>query len=117
MLNPYSVSADLTPSAGIFCIDGKRAEKGFLYRVIDLNEPVCGRFVYNGWWFTQTISFAGQLSWRKISWLRIHKVADFFLSDGGQERKCRLEIVFSRMLRIKRFSIWVDEMLVYDEVC
>ncbi|MCC9601389.1 hypothetical protein LOC67_12610 [Stieleria sp. JC731] len=73
---------------------------------------------YSGWWFRQTIAISGFVVWSKISWLDIDRQVEFQLPAevDPQRRPGRIEIDFSRGLRIRRFRVWIDEHLVYDEV-
>ncbi|MCO8121952.1 hypothetical protein NHH03_09410 [Stieleria sp. TO1_6] len=93
-------------------------QSGFLFRVVDIRHPIQAEFVYSGWWFRQTIDLAGLRVWSRISWLAIEKQADFELplSLDASRSQGRVEIDFSRGLRIRRFRIWIAGELIYDEI-
>ncbi len=117
MINPFTPPPTLAVERGTFG-DARRVRSGFLYRVIDLESPVCSRMVYSGWSLRQKITFDDQIVWFRISWLTIFRKAEFRLPveiDRSQS-KARLEINFSRLLTIRRFRIWIDGKIVYDEV-
>jgi hypothetical protein len=86
--------------------------------VIELQSPLAATLVYSGWWFRQKIELDGQVVWFRISWLAILRRAEFQLPESLDPR-CRpaeMEITFGRALRIRRFRLWIDGQLVYDEV-
>ena len=103
---------------GFFGDHSTRKEGTFLFRVVDVRHPIETEFTYSGWWFRQTIDIGGIRVWNEISWLSIKKNAEFQLPESidPQRRFGRIEIDFSRGLRIRRFRIWIAEELVYDEV-
>ena len=105
-------------TTGYFGEHASRKEGTFLYRVVEIRHPVAAEFVYSGWWFRQTIEVAGIRVWGQISWLSIKKEADFTLPEAVDplRRPGRVEIDFSRGLRIRRFRIWIADELIYDEV-
>ena len=118
MVNPYSVSSKAPLETGVFGDFATRRNASFLYRVVDLQHPIEAEFVYDGWWFRQKIAINGVTVWWKVSWLWIGREAVFQLpqSVDSQERYGRIEIDFGRGLRFRRFRIWIDDELVYDEV-
>ena len=95
-----------------------RKEAAFLYRAVDIRHPLAVELVYSGWWFRQTVDLDGIRVWSQISWLRIRNKAEFRLpkSVDPEGREGKIEIDFSRALKIRRFRIWIAEELVYDEV-
>jgi hypothetical protein len=76
------------------------------------------RFIYDGWWFRQTIKISGHMAWSQISWLTIERKAEFELPQevSAHRLPCKIEIDFAKALLIKRFRIWIDDDLVYDEI-
>lgn len=116
--NPFSVGTTLTEQRGVFGDHARRVRGWFLYREIDFEEPFVGRFVYSGWWFRQTIEIDGIPLWRRISWVTIHRQAAFRVPPQllGSAPEGRMEIDFSRGLLIRRFRIWIDGVVVYDEI-
>ena len=115
--NPFSIPNELPNERGVFG-DARLIKKGFLYRVIELEKPVAIRFVYDGWWFRQTIKLNDRMAWSQISWLTIERNAEFELPQevSADHSSCKMEINFSKALFIKRFRIWINEELVYDEI-
>ena len=103
---------------GVFGDHAQRVAGGFLYRVIEFSQPVEFELVYSAWWFRQTIDIGSLRVWRRVSWLWIHDRAKFTLppSIDPSERSGEMKIDFSRGLRIRRFRIWIDDELIYDEV-
>ena len=123
MVNPYSVTSAADTSAtgphqGVFGDSATLRKASFLYRVIELSSPIQATFIYSGWWFRQKITFDGMPVWWQISWLWIRREATFRLPQAVDpaEREGRIEIDFTRGLRIARFRLWIAEELVYDEV-
>jgi hypothetical protein len=115
--NPYAVTS-IPDERGVYSDHARLLRRGFLYRQIELQHPVATTFVYDGWWFRQRISFDGITAWLRISWLTILRRAEFQIPaeiDPHQSRG-RVEIGFSRGLSIRRFRVWIDDALVYDEV-
>ncbi|QEF99513.1 hypothetical protein Mal15_35780 [Stieleria maiorica] len=117
-INPYSVTAEAPLQKGYFGEHSHRKEGAFLYRVVEIRHPIEAELVYSGWWFRQTIDIAGRRVWRRISWIGLKKLAEFKLPESidPYRRPGRIEIDFSRGLRIRRFRIWIGDQLVYDEV-
>ncbi len=118
IVNPYSVTSKSPPQTGYFGQHATRREAAFLYRVIEIRHPIEAELVYSGWWFRQTVDLAGLRVWSKISWLSISPKVEFRLPEAVDSagRSGRIEIDFTRGLRIRRFRVWIDEQLVYDEV-
>lgn len=115
--NPFSIPRELPSERGVFG-DARLIKKSFLYRVIELERPIPVRFVYNGWWFRQTVKISNHMAWSQISWLTIERNAEFEIPEvvSAGRLPCKIEIDFARALMIKRFRIWIDENLVYDEI-
>ncbi|WP_419581131.1 hypothetical protein [Stieleria magnilauensis] len=86
--------------------------------MVEIRHPIATEFVYSGWWFRQTIDIAGERVWGQISWLDLKKEAEFRLPESVDpaRRPGRMEIDFTRGLRIRRFRIWIADELIYDEV-
>jgi hypothetical protein len=117
MTNPFEAASCLANERGIFG-EARLIRSGFLYRVIELESPYATRMVYSGWWFRQKIEFDGQLVWFRISWLSILKQAEFRMPAlvDPQESPARVELSFGRRLMIRRFRLWIDGQIAYDEV-
>jgi hypothetical protein len=118
IVNPYSATPLTNLKRGFYAEHSTRIEAAFLFRVVEIRHPIALELVYSGWWFRQTIDIAGIRVWSQISWLRIQDRAEFRLpqSIDPEGREGRIEIDFSRSLRICRFRIWIADQLVYDEV-
>lgn len=115
--NPFSVPTYLENERGVFG-DARLMKKGFLYRVIEFQNPFQCQLIYNGWWFRQTINLNGHLVWSQISWLTIQRNADFTVPEQATTGSIpgKIEIEFGRTLMIHRFRLWIDSRLVYDEI-
>lgn len=117
MTNPFAPPSSVTLERGVF--GGARQKRsGFLYRVIDIDSPVQTQLVYSGWWFRQKLELDGLLVWFRISWLTITRQADFRLpaSIDPDQSPGKLEIEFGRGLAIRRFRVWIQDQLIYDEI-
>ena len=116
-ISPFTVVSKPPIEGGVFGDKATRTEGGFLYRVIEISQPVEFEFVYSAWWFRQTIDVEGLRVWRQISWLWIKDRAEFLLPAAidPQQRTVAMKIDFSRGLRIRRFRIWIADHLIYDE--
>jgi hypothetical protein len=116
--NPFAATSQLTDQAGIYGDHARRIRGGFLYRVIELDHPFSVRLVYDGWWFRQKVTFGGELVWFRISWLTIHRRVTFRVPSqfDAARRPAAIEIDFSPGLTIRRFRVWIDEQIVYDEI-
>lgn len=115
--NPFSVPNELPNERGVFG-DARLIKKGFLYRVIEIEKPIAMRFVYDGWWFRQTVKINDHMAWSQISWLTIERNAEFALPREFSATclPCKIEIDFAKALLIQRFRIWIGDQLVYDEI-
>ncbi len=115
--NPFSVPNELPNERGVFG-DARLIKKGFLYRVIEIEKPTFLRFIYDGWWFRQTVKISDHMAWSQISWLPIERNAEFRIPQEVSTTRlpCKFEIDFAKALLIKRFRIWIDDQLVYDEI-
>lgn len=123
-MNPFSVT-NLTPNErGVFG-DSRRIRSAFLFRVIQIGDPQRYQIVYDGWWFRQKVEVNDVLVWWKISWLTIARTVEFRIPpqiDPNQpqidpnQKNGRIEIEFTRGLMIRRFRLWIDDTLVYDEI-
>lgn len=122
MTNPYEPPKTLDSERGQFGDFSRLRKKSFLYREIELMNPFPAVLVYNGWNFLQRITISDVVVWKRISWVVIHRNASFNVpssivpnsTDPGTLRG-EMQIVFSRGLLIKRFSITLGSVLVYDE--
>ncbi len=117
MTNPFAASAIVPSERGVFG-DARLIRSGFLFRVIELRSPVAMRMVYSGWWFRQKIEINGELVWFRISWLTILRRAEFPLpaTVDTNQSPAQMEIGFGRGLMIRRFRLWIDGQIVYDEI-
>ena len=118
MSNPFAVTTNEINERGVFGDHARRIRSGFLYRVIELERPYRCRLTYNGWWFRQQIKFDQHIAWRRISWLTIRPRAEFRVPaqvDPAQPLAV-IEIGFSRGLMMRRFRVWIDGQIIYDEV-
>tara|TARA_B110000495_G_C23014527_1_gene600588 strand:+ start:27 stop:386 length:360 start_codon:yes stop_codon:yes gene_type:complete len=115
--NPFSSPTQIPTERGVFG-DARLIKKGFLYRVVEFETPFRCQLIYNGWWFRQTITLNGHLAWSQISWLTIERNADFDVPEQASTHSSpgKIEIEFGRTLMIRRFRIWIDNRIVYDEV-
>lgn len=115
--NPFSVPSQISEDRGVFG-NAKRLRGGFLYRVIEFETPFPCRLVYDGWWFRQTVKLNGIRAWSQISWLNIERTVEFAApsSVDPSSAPVKIEIDFGRTLFIRRFRVWIDGMIVYDEI-
>ncbi len=117
--NPFAPTVDLIESdRGVFGDHAACLRRSLLYRVVQIHQPIEAVFLYDGWWFRQKILVDGRIVWFRISWLTIHRRAEFELPPeiDSRQRRCRMEIDFSRALFIRRFRLWIGDTLVYDEI-
>jgi hypothetical protein len=118
MTNPYSVTTSVPIERG--CYGDAAIKRGgtFLFRVIEVQQPLPFEFVYDGWWFRQKILIDGVRVWSQISWLSIRDRVRFRLPEAvdREQREGHIEINFGRGLRIRRFRLWIAGELIYDEV-
>lgn len=116
MSNPFA-SSIVSDQRGVFG-DSRRIRAGFLYRVIQIDAPVSCQLVYDGWWFRQKIEIDGQRAWFQISWLTIRRHIEFTIPASVDPRQpaAVIEIEFGRSLGIRRFRVWIDGQIAYDEV-
>ena len=115
--NPFSASATVTEERGVYG-DARRLRSGFLYRVIDIGAPWECRLVYDGWWFRQKVAINAETAWFEISWLTIRRNIEFQIPASviPDRPDARIEIEFGRALMIRRFRLWIDGNIVYDEI-
>lgn len=115
--NPFSVPSQIPEERGVFG-NARRVRGGFLYRVIEFETPFACQLVYDGWWFRQKVNLNGRRAWSQISWLNIEREAQFSVPAdiSAANPNARIEIEFGRTLFIRRFRLWIDEMLIYDEI-
>lgn len=118
--NPFESTASAALQRGVFGT-ARLLKSSFLYRVIEYDSPSSSarcRLVWDAWWFRQKITVDGHLAWFRISWLTIRRKVSFTIPamQGGDPQQGYLEIEFGNGLKVRRFRIWIDEMLVYDEV-
>lgn len=115
--NPFSVPNQIPEERGIFG-NAKRTRGGFLFRVIEFDDPFPCKMIYDGWWFRQKVHMNGQRAWSQISWLTIEREAEFQVppSVAAAQPRAKIEINFGRSLLIRRFRLWIDGQIVYDEI-
>ncbi len=116
--NPFEPAAEIADQPGAVSESARLDKKFFLYREIDFEQPLVAKFVYTGWWFRQAIYFDQTPVWFRISWTKIHTELAFQLppSIDPLQRLGQVEIEFTRGLMIRRFRIWFDAKIVYDEI-
>ena len=91
---------------------------------------------YTGWWFLQRVYIQGVRAWWAISWLNLRRSIQFELpgcvvgqiamsrrdianpEDRAEKQAqiMRIEIDFGQALRIRRFRLWVNDRIRYDEI-
>ncbi len=125
--NPYSPGSLVENEPAVFG-DAHLVQSGFLYRVIDFPAPFKCRMVYSGWWFVQRVSVDGHLAWSKVSWINLATKIEFALPPRKDtlERlaadrdplghQVRIEITFRPGLVIRRFRVWIDDALSFDQL-
>ena len=135
MTNPFEPPVELPSEKGVFADHATLVKRRFLFRVIQYQHPFTGTLVYSGWWFRQKIEINGSVVWWKVSWLNIDRDVSFTIpvevlsgkqvnEDGpqlnhsgpSQPIRGRIEIQFTRGLQIRRFRLWLDNTIVYDEI-
>ncbi|MEL6898111.1 MAG: hypothetical protein AAFP90_18590 [Planctomycetota bacterium] len=116
-INPYAPAAPIDQPKGVFGDHATLIRQTFLYRVIEITDPLDLEIVYDGWWFRQTVIVNGESCWWQLTWLSFANRIEFTLPAGVDEleRRCEIEIGFARGANIKRFSLRLDDYLVYDE--
>ncbi len=116
--NPFRPAAAIGDDRGVFADFAVRRRASFLYRVIDLERPLATQLLYTGWWFRQAVYFDGHPAWFRISWTRIYTSISFRVPEpvDAQQRLGQIEINFNRGLMIRRFRVWLDAQIVYDEI-
>lgn len=117
MINPYQPPQTQELLRGSFEDSAKLLRRGFLYRRIEMQTPFPCVVTYNGWNFLQRIFFNDVLVWKRISWVVIHKRAEFVL-PAEVDPECRsglLELAFGPGLRMRRFVLRIGDRVVYDE--
>ena len=73
---------------------------------------------YSGWWFVQRIDVNGVRAWTKISWLDLSRQIQFDLPAeiDRARRTVNVEINFRPGLLIRRFRVWIDGQMEFDQV-
>jgi hypothetical protein len=120
--NPFLPSAEIETEKGVTG-DARLVRSSFLFRIIELDSPfpksqIPIRLRYSGWWFVQRVDVNGIRAWTKISWLDLSRQIQFDLPAevDSQCRPVNIEINFRPGLMIRRFRIWVDGQLQFDQV-
>jgi len=118
LTNPFAVTTGAAPDRGVFGDHARRVRSAFLFRVVDFDRPFSGRLTYSSWWWRQKIEISGYRVWFRVSWMRIHRRAEFTLPPAvaPSEPQGIVEIDFTRTLRIRRFRLWIAGEIVYDEI-
>ncbi|KAA1259322.1 hypothetical protein LF1_18520 [Rubripirellula obstinata] len=117
--------------------DAVLLKKTFLYRVIRFGEhrgltpqkPDSSMdLTYSGWWFVQRVHVNDLLVWWTISWRSIWPLIEIDLTkklaqrdetgkrQTGLPKEIKIELDFTPGLRIRRFRVWLDQEIRYDEI-
>jgi len=116
-INPFAAPQSTSNERGVFG-NARRIRSGFLFRVIEFESSPIEHLVYDGWWFRQKVKIDGVRLWQIVSWLTIRRQIEISLPASGSRNSAtlRIEIDFGRSLLIRRFRVWIDENLLYDEI-
>jgi hypothetical protein len=103
---------------GIFADHARKCGSSFLYREIEIDRPHKIHLIYSGWWFWQRVYINQTRVWSMISWAAIVREIEFHVpeSEATPQTDGRIEIEFSTGLRIRRFRVWLDGEIVFDEI-
>ncbi|WP_149752697.1 hypothetical protein [Rubripirellula obstinata] len=83
---------------------------------------------YSGWWFVQRVHVNDLLVWWTISWRSIWPLIEIDLTkklaqrdetgkrQTGLPKEIKIELDFTPGLRIRRFRVWLDQEIRYDEI-
>lgn len=116
MVNPFEAPPSVNEEAVVFG-EAVRKRGGLLHREIEFRQPVAAKLVYDGKWFRQKIEIDGHVVWYRISWLTIHRTAKFKLPGAASaDPDARMEVDFTKGLGIRRFRVWMNDELAYDEI-
>lgn len=90
---------------------------GFLFREIQFYQPVEFRFRYSGWNFIQRIYANEHIVWSRISWVVIHRQAEFRLPQSldASGATYRMNIEFGRGLRTRHFLLFRGTQLIWED--
>lgn len=129
--NPFAPAKSVQEEIGVFG-DAVLLKKAFLYRVIRFgehsrmtaeNSDSILDLTYSGWWFVQRVHVNGLLVWWAISWRSIWPLIEIDLTkrlpelrEIGLPKKIKIELDFTTGLRIRRFRVWLDQEIRYDEI-
>ncbi|QDT09597.1 hypothetical protein [Planctomycetes bacterium K23_9] len=144
MPNPYSAATNIPSEQGIFAESADLLRSAFLYRMIRVHDPNQGSspaagetesefgnasrngtlITYSGWWFWQRVVVDNRRVWSKVSWVALNREITFRIPStessaqrsAADERSGRIEIDFGPGLRIRRFRVWVDAEIIFDEI-
>lgn len=118
MLNPFAPSSILPEEQGVFADGAVLLRKYFLHREIEFTKPCPFRLVYDGWWFRQVLMINDHPVWREITWVRFRDRIDFRLPAAvdPQQTPGRIEIRFVRGIHIRRFTVTLGGLTIYDEI-
>lgn len=118
MTNPYASPRTEPTKGGVYADHAHLLSSAFLYREIEFELPHPLLLVYSGWWFWQRVTVCDERVWSQISWLNISREVSFTLppSVSAESGSGRIEIDFARGLRIQRFRVWFNDVIVYDEI-
>ncbi len=117
MNNPYQPPGVVEARDSIDNRGGTLLRGGFLYREIDFHTPVKMQFYYSGWNFVQRIRVNQETVWSRISWITIHRQAEFMLPESVDPlgRTCEMQITFVRGLRMRRFLLRLEGQVIWDD--
>ncbi len=117
MTNPYDPPPVVLDQRPNYLDQARLLKAGFLYRKIEFDVPFQGLLVYSGWNFLQRIRINDILVWKRVSWVVIHRQAQFQLPAelDPQQRQAQVDLRFSRGLMMEGFSLRIGQQVVYDE--
>lgn len=117
-MNPYESPAEVDLKRDAFIDGGRLLRAGLLHRKIEFERPFQATFNYDGKYFRQRLLINRHLVWFCISWTVIHRRFEFVWPRDvdPQERAGRVEIEFAAGLSIHRFSVFLGDETIYDEV-
>jgi hypothetical protein len=118
MENPYLPPVPLAQSQQPYQVPARLLRGGFLFRDIQFHYPFEFRFRYSGWNFIQRIRIDGQIVWRKISWIVIHRQAEFFVPESLDPAGLpyRMVIEFGFGLRMRRFQLLRGNAIIWEDL-
>lgn len=117
----YRIIRLLRPELGQDKDSSRQADEGL---VDETTASETDLIIYSGWWFWQRVTFNGHRVWSKVSWVALNREIEFRIPAGfsrssidqNRERVGKIEIDFGPGLRIRRFRLWMDDVIVLDEI-